>query len=230
MVVFVDFEGEKARQICSFMWADNFWILSHSKSTLEQMLRDLMEKAGMWDMVPERASLWWTSTCEPEQRSELSNDTKSGRHQFVFEEKFKISGCAMNRQEKTHDAIEVRRQSANKAYWKYFLIYKSKYIPWKIKCRRLVDHVFAVFSFGNDNWSWTTKTLERIKERETKTMLRLFRFTREKEETLVDYYARTCKTARKIWVQMCLPFLYEVIAESMWRAMGWVCYERPNAP
>ena len=83
--------------------------------------------------------------------------------------------------------------------------------------------------FGNDNWSWTTKTLERIKEWKTKTMLRLFRFTRKKRETLVDYYARACKTARKIWVQMCLPFLYEVIAESMWRAMGRVCFEGPNA-
>ena len=27
---------------------------------------------------------------------------------------------------------------------------------------------------------------------------------------------------------MGLPFLYEVIAESMWRAMGWACDERSN--
>ena len=44
MGVLLDFEGDKAHQICSFMWADNFWILSHSKRNLEQMLRDLLKK------------------------------------------------------------------------------------------------------------------------------------------------------------------------------------------
>ena len=28
------------------------------------------------------------------------------------------------------------------------------------------------------------------------------------------------KAARKIWIQMALPFLYEMIAESMWRGVG----------
>ena len=37
------------------------------------------------------------------------------------------------------------------------------------------------------------------------------------------------EAARKIWIQMELPFLYEIIAESMWRAMEWVCDQRPNA-
>ena len=47
MGVFLDFEGKKkAHQICSFMWADNFWTLSHPKSNLEQMLRDLIENPG----------------------------------------------------------------------------------------------------------------------------------------------------------------------------------------
>ena len=33
--------------------------------------------------------------------------------------------------------------------------------------------------------------------------------------------------ARKIWLKMGLPFLPEEIAESMWRAMGWICDENP---
>ena len=32
--------------------------------------------------------------------------------------------------------------------------------------------------------------------------------------------------SRKIWVQLGLLFLYEKIAESMWRAMVWVCDEK----
>ena len=37
--------------------------------------------------------------------------TSSGCHKFPFEEKFKILGYAMNRQGKSHDAIEERMQS-----------------------------------------------------------------------------------------------------------------------
>ena len=35
--------------------------------------------------------------------------------------------------------------------------------------------------------------------------------------------------ALKMWVKMKLPFLYEKIAEIMWRAMEWVCNEKENA-
>ena len=37
----------------------------------------------------------------------------------------------------SHDAIEERMQSANKAFWKDILIFKSKDVPWKVKCQRL---------------------------------------------------------------------------------------------
>ena len=35
--------------------------------------------------------------------------------------------------------------------------------------------------------------------------------------------------ARNIWVKMKFPFLYEKVAESMWRAMGWACNEKESA-
>ena len=123
--ILVDLEGEGVHQICSFMWADNFRIMSHSKDILEQMIRDLIAEANRWDLVPKLASLWWTST--------------SGCYTFPFEDTFKILGCAMNRQGKTHDAIEERMQWANKAFGKDILIYTSKDVPWKVKCQRLVD-------------------------------------------------------------------------------------------
>ena len=51
-------------------------------------------------------------------------------------------------------------QSSNKAFQKDVLIYKGKDVPWKVKCRRLVDHLCAVFAFGSENWSWTVLTLD----------------------------------------------------------------------
>ena len=59
---------EGRHQICSFVWADNFWIVSHSKENLEQMQRDFLEEADKWDLVPKPASLWWTSTCNSEEK------------------------------------------------------------------------------------------------------------------------------------------------------------------
>ena len=115
MGVLSDLEGQRAHQICSFMWADNFWIVSHPKKHLEQTLRDLMQEAEKWDLAPKPASLWWTSTFDSEEKSGLSINTKTGRHRFPFDEKFKILGCTMTRRGKSHEGIEERMQFANKA-------------------------------------------------------------------------------------------------------------------
>ena len=115
--------------------------MSHSTKNLEQMPRDLVEEAGRWDLVPKPTSFWWTGTYDLEGRIDVSINTTTGCHKLPFEEKFRILGYAMNRQGKSDDAIEERMQSANKAFWKYILISKSKNVPWTVKCRRLVDHV-----------------------------------------------------------------------------------------
>ena len=53
------------------MWADNFWIMSHSKEHLEQMLKDLMEEAAKVDLERKPASLWWTSTHASEEKEDM---------------------------------------------------------------------------------------------------------------------------------------------------------------
>ena len=59
-------------------------------------------------------------------------------------------------------------------------------------------------------------------------MRRLFRFNKEEDENFTGYYQRTARAARTIWTRMKLPFLSEVSAESMWRAMGLACDPKPN--
>ena len=82
----------------------------------------------------------------------------------------------MKRQGKTCDAVEERMQSANTAFffWKDIKIYRSKDIPWRIKCQRLVDHAYLVFSFGSETWSWTQQTMDKLKRWETKILTKLF--------------------------------------------------------
>ena len=139
---------------------------------------------------------------------------KSGLYRFPFEETFKI-------------LIEERMQSANKAFWKDIKIYRNKDVPWRVICRRLVDHVYPVFCFGSENWSWTVETMNKIKRWEAKIMMRLFRF-KKNDETWVAWNTRCCRTARKTWVHQGLPFLNGLIAENLWRAMGWTSGEGTN--
>ena len=87
--------------------------------------------------------------------------TSKGCYNFSFEDTFKMLGSTLNRQGKTCDAVEERMQSANKAFWKDSVIYESKDLPWKVKCQCLVDHVYVVFAFGSEHWSWTQQTMEK---------------------------------------------------------------------
>ena len=154
----LDVKGEKVHQICSFVWATNFWIMSHSKRNLEQMLRDLIEEAEKWDLAPKTCKSVWTSTHEEEERSEVLIATNGLMYRFLLLETFKILGCAMSREGKSLDVIDERMQSANKVFWRDILVCRSKDVPLRIKCRRLVDHVYSIFSFGSENWFWTIHT------------------------------------------------------------------------
>ena len=65
------------------MWADNFWIMSHSKKHLEQMLKDLIEAAKL-DLEPKPASLCWTSTYASEEKEDMIFGTSKDLLQISF--------------------------------------------------------------------------------------------------------------------------------------------------
>ena len=59
--VLLDLGRDGVHRRCSFLWADHFGIMSHSKVHLEQKFKDLIEEAGKVDQEPKPASLWWTN-------------------------------------------------------------------------------------------------------------------------------------------------------------------------
>ena len=107
MGISCDFEGERAHQMCSFVWDDNFWITSHSENYLEQMLHDMIEEAEKWDMAQKSASLWWTSTHELK-RNVILQLTPSLDVTDSLSRKIQDIGMCH----------ESATQSANKAWWK----------------------------------------------------------------------------------------------------------------
>ena len=82
--ILMNMEDERAHQICSSMWADNFWILCHSKENLEQMLRDHIEEASRCDLEPKPASLCWISTYASEEKNDMILGTSTGCYKFPF--------------------------------------------------------------------------------------------------------------------------------------------------
>ena len=108
--------------------------------------------------------------------------------------------------------------------------YRSVDVPWRVKCRRIVAYVYSVFCFGSVNWSWSRASPNRIEGWETKAMRRVLRFKKIRKMRRGQIMAQgRARIVRQCWTKMKRPCLSEVMAESMWRAMGWVCDQRPNA-
>ena len=97
-------------------------------------------------------------------------------------------------------------------------------MPWRVKCRRMVEHLHSVSCFGSENWSWS-----QARGWETNSMRRLFRSKKKEDENFTGYCQRTARAVRTIWTKMKLPFLSEVIAEGTWRGVGWACDPKPTA-
>ena len=92
-----------------------------------------------------------------------------------------------------------------------------------------MDHVFAVFLTEVRTGHGPNRLWKGSKDGKPRQCYVYSDSKGTKKETWPNYHTRTCNMARKIWIKMGLPFLYERIAESMWRAMGWVCDEKSNA-
>ena len=53
-----ELRGE-SHQLCSILYANNNWAMSHSKEHLQQMISDQIEEAARCSFKPKAASLWW---------------------------------------------------------------------------------------------------------------------------------------------------------------------------
>ena len=107
--------------------------ISHSKENVEQK--------------PEPASLWWTSTYDSEEKSDVNLGTTSGCYTFPFQENVKIWGCAVDRHGKTYDAVEERMQSANKAM-KKIKGWETKTMPRLFRFKRHEDETWVLCHNG----------------------------------------------------------------------------------
>ena len=126
-----------------FLCADDCWIMSHLKTHLEQMMKDLIEEAERWDLEPKPASLRWTGTYASEMTGDITIYTRTGRHKILFQKSFRIPGYFFEiRQGTRRTAWKQECNVQSKAWWRDAKIYRSKVV---VKCRRMVEHVHNEF-------------------------------------------------------------------------------------
>ena len=140
-----------------------------------------MEEAKRWKLEPKPASLWWTSTYASEEKEDMVIKTEAGEHMLPF------------------TSLEERMQSANKAWWLDVKICRSKDVPWRVKCRKMVDQTVQCLLFwrgklvlesdcyGQD-WRVGDESVEMDLQDE-----------KMEDETVKVYCTRTARTVRSIW-------------------------------
>ena len=111
---------------------------------------------------------------------DMTIKTRTGLHKLPFEKLFKFwathsikldarepgredAECKQSTVERCED-LQKRRRT------------RGEDVPWRLKCRGMVEQVYSVFCFGSESWSWRRAIMDRIKGWETKAMSRLFRF------------------------------------------------------
>ena len=57
MTVHLDEHRGEHLQICSVLWTDKYWVMSHSKEHLKRMLKDLIAEAERLDLEPKTCEL-----------------------------------------------------------------------------------------------------------------------------------------------------------------------------
>ena len=217
-------------QVCSFMWADNHWIMSHNQENEERMKNQLVEEVERWDMEPKSASLWWTSTCAKEGKQDMVIETAGGKHIPL-----RISGHLFSRDGGKQISLEQRMRCANKAWWRdASFFFRCNDVPWKIKCQRVFDRVFSVFCFGCEVLRVREMELEQGNDGQD---LRTGNedFTKSVQDVVggrngTGPLLQDSQNGEKLLeTKMKFTLLTDLIAEGTWRTMEWSNREKKNA-
>ena len=99
-------------------------------------------------------------------------------HEDVDKTIAEILECALNRHGMTYDAVEERMQSATKAFWNG--IFANKMFHGRLSVKGWWTTSTQSLRLGVKTGRGPIQMMEKIKGWETKTMMRLFRFKRQK--------------------------------------------------
>ena len=132
-------EGE--HQICSFYVGGELLDSVSLKDAPGADDEGLDRGSGEVGFGAKIASLWWPSISADDRMDDMKSWTRTRLHKLPFEKKFKILGHTFDQARRTQDSLEERMQSENTAWWRDVKSYRSNDVPWRIKCRRMVEQI-----------------------------------------------------------------------------------------
>ena len=88
------------------------------------------------------ASLWWTSTCDSNEKRRLI---------FRWTPRQDVTDSFLKKNSRSSvfgpsgkdTRLEEMMQNAHKAWWRDVKIHRSEDVPWRVKCRRMVEHILG---------------------------------------------------------------------------------------
>ena len=116
------------------------------------MVNDIIEELLDLDMEPKMESLWWTSTHQAEEKETSKVKNRGLAWDLSFTGWQRVSGCRSN--------VCAKGMGSR---WRDGYIYRSKSVPMKTKCRRVLSHVCSTALNSSVNWPWSVAMLAEVR-------------------------------------------------------------------
>ena len=179
------------------------------------MVNDVIEELLDLDMEPKPESLWWTCSYEEEEQLTLKVAGRGKEWDLPLREVFDVLGYRFNREGKGAQGVEKTLRKGMGSWWRDVYIYRSRSVPLKTKCRRVVSHVFSTALNGSVNWNWTVTITCMVHYWETKILRLTLRPKMLPGEEWITYKARTARVMRSRWQKMGLASLADFVANKL---------------
>ena len=133
-------------------------------------MNDVIEELLDLDMEPKPKSLWWTCSCEEEEQLTLKVPGRGKEWDLPSREVFDVLGYRFNREVKGAQGVEKILRKEMGSWWRDVYVYRSRSVPLKTRCQRVVSHVFSTALNGSANRNWTMTIARMVHYWETKVL------------------------------------------------------------
>ena len=161
----------KSIQICAY--ADDIVIIARNildlKETFTKLVR-LTENLGL--KVNQLKTKYMKKTTA--MASQRNQDLVVGDYIFESVENFTYLGVKFNNIRDTEEAVQDRLQAANRAFYMYAKVFRSRLISRNTKFRLYKTLIRPVLTYGCEVWKMKTKELNQIEIFERKILRRIF--------------------------------------------------------
>ena len=82
-------------------------------------------------------------------KEHVTVETEGTADNLPFQKSFNLLGYHFNPTGKSHESVEERLQEASEAWRRDARIYRSRDVPWRINCKRMVDQVYSFEGWGS---------------------------------------------------------------------------------